>query len=87
MKLSASGAFGDLADDAASNVADLTRLLSDMAQDGHQVTPALVASTSPYMRRHILRFGKYTLDMNSLPEPLDPQPLPFERARQAGKGL
>ena len=63
-----------------SNVADLTQALSDMARDGHPVTPELVASTSPYMRRHLLRFGKYTLDMSRLPDPLDPQPLPFEQA-------
>jgi TnpA family transposase len=50
-----------------SNVADLTRVLSDMAQDGHPVTPELVACTSPYMRRHILRFGKYTLDRHGQP--------------------
>ena len=61
-----------------SNVDDLTRVLSDMAVDGHPVTPALVASLSPYMRRHILRFGRYALDMENLPEPLNPQPLPFE---------
>ncbi len=63
-----------------SNVADLTKALSDMAQAGHPVTPELVACTSPYMRKHILRFGKYALDMDSLPDPLDPQPLPFETA-------
>ena len=63
-----------------SNVDDLTRVLSDMAADGHPVTPALVASLSPYMRRHILRFGRYALDMDNLPEPLNPQPLPFEHA-------
>ncbi|HKH65905.1 MAG TPA: Tn3 family transposase, partial [Reyranella sp.] len=66
-----------------SNVADLTKALSDMAQDGHAVTPELVACTSPYMRKHILRFGKYALDMDSLPDPLDPQPLPFETATHA----
>ena len=32
-----------------SNVDDLTRVLSDMAADGHPVTPALVASLTPYM--------------------------------------
>ena len=63
-----------------SNVADLTTVLSEMAADGHSVTPALVASLSPYTRAHILRFGQYALDMASLPEPLDPQPLPFEKA-------
>ena len=61
-----------------SNVADLTVVLSEMAADGHPVTPALVAGLSPYMRKHILRFGKYALDMDDLPGPLDPQPLPFE---------
>src|ERR1700722_12771505 len=42
-----------------SNVADLTAVLSEMAADGHPVTPALVASLSPYTRAHILRFGQY----------------------------
>ena len=37
-------------------------------------------SPEPYASKHILRFGKYTLDMDSLPDPLDPQPLPFEQA-------
>jgi TnpA family transposase len=63
-----------------SNVADLTTVLSEMAADGHPVTPALVACLSPYTRGHILRFGQYALDMANLPEPLHPQPLPFEKS-------
>ena len=63
-----------------SNVADLTDVLSAMAKDGHSVTPALVASLSPYIREHIRRFGRFVLDMADLPDPLDPQPLPFEIA-------
>ena len=35
---------------------------------------------SPYTREHIRRFGQYVLDMADLPPPLDPQPLPFEKA-------
>ena len=42
------------------------------------VTPGLVACLSPYMREHIRRFGQYVLDMDRLPGPLNPQPLPFE---------
>src|SRR5208283_4802584 len=61
-----------------SNVADLTEVLSAMATDGHPVTAALAASTSPYMRKNIRRFGKYDLDMDDLPDPLDPTPLPFD---------
>jgi hypothetical protein len=61
-----------------SNVADLTEVIADMAADGHPVSPELVSSTSPYMREQIRRFGRFTLDMEDLPAPLNPQPLPFE---------
>jgi hypothetical protein len=63
-----------------SNVADMTEALAAMAEDGHPVTPGLVACLSPYMREHIRRFGQYVLDMDVLPLPLNPQPLPFELA-------
>jgi hypothetical protein len=63
-----------------SNVFDLTEVLSAMAKDGHPVTPALVASISPYIRDHIRRFGRFALDMAELPTLLNPQPLPFENA-------
>jgi repressor of nif and glnA expression len=61
-------------------VADLTDVLSAMAKNGHSVTPALVASLSPYIREHTSRFSRSVLDMTDLPDPLDPQPLPFEIA-------
>ena len=60
-----------------SNVADLTDVVVDMAEHGHQVTPELVARLSPYSREHIRRFGRYILDMDDLPEPLAPKALPF----------
>ena len=40
----------------------------------------LAACLSPYTRQHILRFGRYALDMDDLPGPLDPQTLLFEQA-------
>jgi hypothetical protein len=63
-----------------SNVADMTEALAAMAEDGHPVTPGLVACLSPYTREHIRRLGQYVLDMDVLPLPLNPQPLPFELA-------
>jgi TnpA family transposase len=60
-----------------SNVVDLTEVLSSMAIDGHPVTAELAASASPYMRKNLRRFGKYGLDMDDLPAPLVPKPLPF----------
>ena len=49
-----------------------------MSNDGHPVTADLAAATSPYVRTHIRRFGKYGLDMEEIPAPLLPRPLPFE---------
>lgn len=63
-----------------SNVTDLTEVMANMAEDGHPVTPELAASISPYSREHIRRFGKLTLDMDEVPPPLNPKPLPFEIA-------
>jgi TnpA family transposase len=60
-----------------SNVADLTEVLSAMAADGHLVTPALAACLSPYLRKQIRRFGRFSLDMADQPDPLNPVPLPF----------
>jgi hypothetical protein len=55
-----------------SNVADMTEALAAMAEGGQPVTPGLVACLSPYMREHIRRFGQYVLDMDVLPDPLNP---------------
>lgn len=63
-----------------SNVADLTEALCAMANDGQPVTADLAACLSPYLREHIRRFGRFSLDMADLPEPLNPRPLPFEAA-------
>jgi Tn3 transposase DDE domain len=63
-----------------SNVADLTEALCAMANDGQAVTADLAACISPYLREHIRRFGRFSLNMADLPEPLNPRPLPFEAA-------
>ncbi|MEC5383980.1 Tn3 family transposase, partial [Aurantimonas sp. C2-6-R+9] len=63
-----------------SNVADLTTVLTAMARDNHPVTPELVAAISPYTREHIRRFGRYVLDMDDIPEPLNPDRMPFKSA-------
>ena len=47
-----------------SNVAHLTGGLSEMAADRHPIAPALAAFLRPYMRRHILTFGRYALAMD-----------------------
>jgi hypothetical protein len=54
------------------NVADMTEVLYQLAQEGFQITRAMVARLSPYLTEHIKRFGEYVLDMEVRPEPLRP---------------
>ena len=54
-----------------SNVVDLTGALTKMSADRLAVTPELVAPISPCTREHILRFGRYVLDMDDVPSPLE----------------
>ncbi len=56
------------------NVVDLTDVINGMIAEGYMVTPELISRLSPYMRRHILRFGRYILN-EDVPEPLRPMPI------------
>ncbi len=58
------------------NVADLTDVLIEMANEGFVITQEHLAGLSPYVREHILRFGRLSLDMDDTPEPLLPRAVP-----------
>lgn len=68
------------------NVADLTDVLNTLVADGYPVTRELVARLSPYLREHIRRFGQYVLDMDDIPDPLDPKLLKLD-LRPASESL
>jgi TnpA family transposase len=46
------------------NVCTLTRLLSQLAKDGHTFDETTIGQISPYIREHINRFGDYLLNMD-----------------------
>lgn len=48
------------------NVVDITDVLHQMAADGFDITPEFVATLSPYMTKHLKRFGEYVIDTNSV---------------------
>ena len=54
------------------NVADMTGVLHQLAQEGVHITQAMVARLSPCLTEHIKRFGDYVLDMEVKPTPLQP---------------
>ncbi len=51
-----------------------------MIGDGHAVTSELVGHLSPYIRDHIRIFGRFVLDMEQIPKPLNPAAIPFKTA-------
>ncbi len=57
------------------NVIDLTDVLNEMAAEGYEITPELIARLSPYPTDHIRRFGQYFLDMDTQPQSLILKPL------------
>lgn len=58
------------------NVVDQTRILRELKQEGFPVNREDVATLSPYVTTHIKRFGDYIIDVEAVPEPIDPS-LPF----------
>lgn len=57
------------------NTADLTEILNTAIVEGYPVTRELIQRLSPYIRKHLRRFGRYELDMGNLPNPIDPMQL------------
>lgn len=52
------------------NVADMTDILHQLMKEGMEIIQEMVAHLSPYLTKHIKRFGDYWLDMDDLPHAL-----------------
>lgn len=53
------------------NVIDMSVALSKLSKRGVKIYQEDVAALSPYLTRHIRRFGEYQLDLTKIPEPFD----------------
>ena len=53
------------------NVAQLSRALAQLRDQGYPLDPEAVAALSPYRTAHLDRFGRCTLDLTQVPEPLE----------------
>ncbi len=49
----------------------MSRILHDLAEEGHEVGDEILAGLSPYGTEHVNRFGKHNLDMDRKPSDLD----------------
>ncbi len=64
--------YNDLVANAVifQNVVDVSQILRELIAEGYPVNRADVAALSPYLTRHIKRFGDYFIDLSMLPQPL-----------------
>ena len=46
------------------NVQAQTRVLHQLADEGHEFDEATLSRLSPYLTEHVNRFGKYTLNLD-----------------------
>ncbi len=53
------------------NVVTMSKALERLAAEGHALDAELIASSSPYQTEHLNRFGRYALNRDRVPEPLD----------------
>ena len=64
--------YNDLVANAVifQNVVDMSAVLQELKAEGYPVKREDVAALSPYLTRHIKRFGDYFLDLSVPPQPL-----------------
>ena len=53
------------------NVVDMTSILKELSANGVEFTKSDVAALSPYITRHIKRFGDYVIDLENIPKEID----------------
>lgn len=53
------------------NVVDMTLILKELSANGVEFTKSDVATLSPYITKHIKRFGDYVIDLENIPKAID----------------
>lgn len=64
--------YNDLVANAVifQNVVDESRILHELMAEGYPVNRDDVSALSPYLTRHVKRFGDYVIDLSVIPQPL-----------------
>lgn len=65
--------YNDLVANAVifQNVIDITLILRDLIKEGQTLFRNDVKALSPYLTKHVKRFGDYILDLENIPQPLE----------------
>lgn len=65
--------YNDLVANAVifQNVCDLTLILWELSKEGYVFSKEDIVMLSPYLTRHIKRFGDYMIDLENVPQPIE----------------
>lgn len=65
--------YNDLVANAVifQNVCDITLILWELAKEGFAFTKEDIVMLSPYLTKHIKRFGDYMIDLENTPQPIE----------------
>ena len=53
------------------NVVTMTKVIRQLAKDGQQISAEALALISPYLTRHVNRFGHYAMNLDRTPDPVE----------------
>jgi TnpA family transposase len=53
------------------NTVDLSYVLRTLSEEGFKVDRDLLATLSPYLTRHLKRYGDYVVDLQNIPQPFE----------------
>ena len=65
--------YNDLVANAVifQNVCDITLILWELSKEGYVFSKEDIVMLSPYLTRHIKRFGDYMIDLENVPQPIE----------------
>lgn len=53
------------------NTVDLTRAIQGLSAEGFEINRRMLATMSPYINRHLKRYGDYVVDLENVPQPFE----------------
>lgn len=53
------------------NAFDMSKAIQALSLEGYSINQKEIATLSPYITRHIKRYGDYVVDLHNIPQPLE----------------
>jgi hypothetical protein len=53
------------------NAVDISLVIQELNAEGVKIDRSMLATLSPYLTRHLKRYGDFVIDLQSIPSPLE----------------